>query len=78
MCLEADERKGIAELKLSKAFYPPKIINNAIKQFKGVKITKKEANGYFHITMKCENSSAEKLALEFCNYVLASMKTSLI
>ncbi|MCX8189720.1 MAG: HxsD-like protein [Candidatus Diapherotrites archaeon] len=74
MLLEVKEDGKKATLNLSKAFYPRKIVNKALKEVKGAKITKKESGRYFHITMKTEAVSAEKLTLEFCNYVLSLIK----
>lgn len=78
MCLKVDNEKKSAELMLSKAFYPKKAIDKAIKEIKGAEITKKDSKDYFHIVVKTENASAEELALEFCNLLLAIIKGSAI
>jgi len=76
MCIKIDEKKSTAEVKLSKNFYPKEVVDKALKSFRGVEISKREEETYFHISMKAENADVERLALEFCNLLLAILKGS--
>jgi hypothetical protein len=76
MCVKVDVKQHIAEIKLLKDFYPKDAVEEAIKSFKGVEISKKEEKTYFHISMKAKDANVERLALEFCNLLLAIIKGS--
>ncbi|MEM4662745.1 MAG: hypothetical protein QXM75_01860 [Candidatus Diapherotrites archaeon] len=74
MFIEVSKNGKIAKINLSKAFYPKKLVDGALKEVKGAKLTKKESKNYFHVIVKTEKVSAEIFALEFCNYLLGIMK----
>ncbi|MEM4598482.1 MAG: hypothetical protein QW400_02225 [Candidatus Diapherotrites archaeon] len=72
--IEVNKSKKTAKINLSKAFYPKKVVNKALKEVKGAKLTNKESKNYFHITVKTEKRCAETFALEFCNFLLGIIK----
>lgn len=74
MCIKLCS-KSCAELKLSKAFYSKEVIDKASKMLKEAKIKAREEEAYFHITIESKYD-AEKLALEYCNLLLALLKGS--
>lgn len=74
MSITFNKKENIVELKLSKKFYPEEAIDNTIQQIEGIRIKKKQTKDYFHISMKCRELSCEKVALEFCNLLLAFIK----
>jgi len=77
MCFTINEKNNTAELLLSKNFYHREAIEKASGLMEGIKIERKEENGYFHISMETsKRSGLKESALEFCNLVLAIMKGS--
>lgn len=75
MLVKVDEKDRKAIVELSKKLYSKEAVESAAKAFSSFEIKVDEGKDYYKISIKSSSMPIKRVALEFCNYVLAEMKT---